>query len=73
MSAHAHLYDRKWRKRRAAQLAEHPLCRLCREIRGEVRAATVADHVTPHRGDPVSFGATAVVVCGVSQLSQAID
>lgn len=55
MSAHAHLYDRRWRKRRAAQLAEHPLCRLCMDMRGRVTAASVADHVVPHRGDPALF------------------
>lgn len=46
-------YDRRWRRRRVAQLQAHPLCRLCQEIRGEVRTVTVADHVTPHRGDTV--------------------
>jgi len=49
------LYDRKWRKRREQQLHEHPLCRLCMTIRGQITPATVADHITPHRGDPVLF------------------
>ena len=49
------LYDRKWRNRREQQLREHPLCRLCMAIRGKVTAATVADHVIPHRGDLALF------------------
>lgn len=49
------LYDRRWRARREQQLRDHPLCRLHMEVRGEVRAATVADHVTPHRNDPIKF------------------
>lgn len=48
-------YDRRWQKRREEQLRTHPLCRLCRDLRGKARAATVADHITPHRGDPVLF------------------
>ena len=52
MSGHAHLYDRRWRKR---QLEEHPLCKLCLDIHRVVTPATVADHVTPHGGDPVLF------------------
>jgi 5-methylcytosine-specific restriction protein A len=43
-----------WRKRRAAQLAEHPLCWMC-EQQGIMKAATVADHVKPHRGDRALF------------------
>lgn len=39
-----------WRARRAEQLAREPLC--ARHLaRGEVVAATVANHVRPHRGD----------------------
>jgi len=49
------LYDRRWHKRRADQLRGHPLCRLCWEIRGRATVATVADHITPHRGDRVLF------------------
>ena len=39
-----------WERRAAAQLQSEPLCRFCHE-RGTVTAATVADHVEPHRGD----------------------
>lgn len=49
------LYDYRWQKRRAQQLRDHPLCKLCMDVRGRVTPATVADHVTPHRGDPVLF------------------
>lgn len=48
------LYDYRWQQRRAHQLAMEPLCRFC-EARGLFVAATVADHVVPHRGDPVLF------------------
>ena len=49
------LYDRRWRARREQQLRNHPLCRLCMDMRGLVVAATVADHVEPHRNDPIKF------------------
>jgi 5-methylcytosine-specific restriction endonuclease McrA len=57
------LYDRRWRKRRAFQLAEHPLCRLCMEVRGKVTAAAIADHVTPHRGDAELFDGPLQSLC----------
>jgi len=44
----------RWQKRRAAQLASEPLCAICLAA-GRVTAATVADHIEPHRGDPVKF------------------
>lgn len=47
-------YDRQWRKRRAEQLEQSPLCALHLE-RGELVPATVADHIVPHKGDPVLF------------------
>ena len=43
-----------WQRRRAHQLHIEPLCRLCLEA-GRVVPATVADHVTPHRGDYNAF------------------
>ena len=49
------LYDRRWRKRRDRQLREHPLCRLCMDMRARVTLATVADHKEAHRNDPVKF------------------
>jgi 5-methylcytosine-specific restriction endonuclease McrA len=39
-----------WLDRRALQLARDPLCRQCK-AQGRTEAATVADHVIPHRGD----------------------
>lgn len=39
-----------WSRRRLAQLAAEPLCRMCARF-GVVTPATVADHITPHRGD----------------------
>ena len=50
------LYDSaRWRRRRLEQLRTHPLCKLCMDLRARVTAASVADHITPHRGDPVLF------------------
>jgi 5-methylcytosine-specific restriction enzyme A len=43
-----------WQRRRAHQLMIEPLCRLCLEA-GRVTPATVADHITPHRGDYTVF------------------
>lgn len=44
----------KWERRRQALFADEPLCRMCiaEEI---VTPADTADHVVPHRGDPVLF------------------
>jgi 5-methylcytosine-specific restriction protein A len=47
-------YGRRWRKARAAFLAQHPLCAACR-VQGRVVAATVVDHIVPHRGDQKLF------------------
>ena len=43
-----------WIKRRKHQLLIEPLCRYCKDM-GRVTAATVADHVVPHRGNPEAF------------------
>lgn len=40
----------RWRKARSGFLAENPLCRYCSQ-QGRTTAATVVDHVIPHRGD----------------------
>jgi hypothetical protein len=45
---------RRWRAKSKAQLAAEPLCRMC-QAEGVVTAATVADHIEPHRGDPDQF------------------
>jgi 5-methylcytosine-specific restriction enzyme A len=39
-----------WKQRRAAQLADEPLCRRC--VRDDrITAATTVNHVIPHRGN----------------------
>jgi hypothetical protein len=51
-----HLYGTQhWKNLRAHQLKLHPLCKFCLEGRGLVVAATVADHIKPHHGDPLLF------------------
>jgi hypothetical protein len=61
--ANSPLYDRKWRKRRAEQLSAHPLCRICMDVFARVEPATVADHIVPHRGDPVLFAGPLQSLC----------
>ena len=47
-------YNKKWQKARARYLKEHPLCVECLK-NGRVVTATVVDHITPHRGNPILF------------------
>jgi 5-methylcytosine-specific restriction enzyme A len=47
-------YNSRWRRARAAYLARNPLCVRC-QAQERIRAATVVDHVVPHRGDPKLF------------------
>lgn len=47
-------YGYAWQRARADYLLLHPLCRLC-QARGVVAAATVVDHVIPHRGNMILF------------------
>ena len=55
MATHQHLYgSRRWRRKAKAWLALEPVCVMCK-AKGEVTAATVADHVVPHRGDEHLF------------------
>lgn len=51
-------YGSRWQKARATYLMRHPLCAHC-EAAGRVTAATVVDHVTPHKGDQALFWDTA--------------
>lgn len=44
----------RWKAIRARQLRAAPLCAAC-ACRGRVTVARVADHMEPHRGDPVKF------------------
>jgi 5-methylcytosine-specific restriction endonuclease McrA len=46
--------SRRWKRRAADQLEREPLCRM-HKAKGKAVAATVADHVVPHRGDPDLF------------------
>lgn len=58
MGQHKHLYaTHTWKLLRTAQLIREPLCRFC-EQEGRVTAATVADHIEPHRGDRAKFFTT---------------
>jgi len=43
-------YGRPWQKARRLYLAQHTVCREC-----GTEAATVVDHIVPHRGDEVKF------------------
>ena len=47
-------YNSKWSRARKRFLAEHPLCLMC-EAEGRIEAATVVDHIVPHKGDPLLF------------------
>ena len=47
-------YDGRWREARKRHLARHPLCEAC-AMSGRTEAATVVDHITPHRGDQRLF------------------
>jgi len=53
-SAHARGYNRRWQKARLTFLSRHPLCAEC-EKKGLVVAATVVDHIVPHKGDQDLF------------------
>ena len=50
-------YNSKWQRARVAFLRDHPLCECAECGAGEIRAtaATVVDHITPHRGDQELF------------------
>ena len=48
-SASQRLYGRAWRKASRAHLHASPLCRYC-ELDGRVTAASLVDHLYPHRG-----------------------
>lgn len=52
--AHQSLYDHRWRDYSKRYLQAHPYCVRC-YARGVIRASTVTDHKTPHRGDPELF------------------
>lgn len=43
-------YGGRWQRERLAFLAGHPLCTMCQQ-QGIVTAASVVDHIIPHKGD----------------------
>lgn len=47
-------YNGRWQKARATWLRDHPLC-ADHLKRGQYVAATVVDHIQPHRGDTALF------------------
>ena len=53
-TAHERGYSAAWQRARLGWLAAHPLCVRC-EAAGVVEAATVVDHIVPHRGDKTLF------------------
>jgi len=55
-SAASRGYGRRWQKASKMFLARHPLCALCaRKDPPVIRAATLVDHIKPHRGDMALF------------------
>ena len=51
-------YGGRWQRLRLQFLRSHPLCAMC-QAEGRTTAATVVDHIRPHRGDPVLMWDTA--------------
>lgn len=47
-------YTSRWQQARLEHLYREPLCRTC-EAAGRVVAATVVDHIQPHKGDQRLF------------------
>jgi 5-methylcytosine-specific restriction protein A len=56
LSAAARGYGARWRKERLEYLARHPFCVFCAK-KGRTVAATVVDHIRPHKGDQRLFWA----------------
>ena len=57
-SAASRMYDRRWQAASKDFLRRHPLCQCpeCGEGRIRVTAATLVDHIRPHKGDVDLFG-----------------
>jgi len=53
-TAHERGYGHKWRVARLSYLKKNPLCVECKR-ENAVTAATVVDHVIPHKGDMKLF------------------
>jgi 5-methylcytosine-specific restriction protein A len=53
-TAHERGYSSAWQKARLGFLRSHPLCRRC-DAQGLVVAASVVDHIVPHKNDKALF------------------
>ena len=53
-SAYQRGYDSRWQRESKAYLVKHPLCAECQR-HGRVSAATVVDHIKPHKGNKKLF------------------
>jgi len=55
-SAYSRGYDKRWQTYRLRYLNDHPLCE-CKDCKESDRilAASVVDHIIPHKGDTVLF------------------
>lgn len=53
-TAHERGYGWQWQKIRRRWLMENPLCKFCADA-GRVTAASVVDHIVPHKGDQNLF------------------
>jgi len=53
-SAASRGYDARWRRARLWFLQQNPLCVECLKA-GRTEAATVVDHIEPHKGDVEKF------------------
>jgi 5-methylcytosine-specific restriction protein A len=53
-SAASRGYGRRWRAARKLFLDRNPLCAECQQM-GRLTAATIVDHVIPHKGDTRLF------------------
>lgn len=53
-SSNARGYTYRWQKYRLTFLAQNPLCVFCLQ-QGKTEAATVVDHIKPHKGDMELF------------------
>lgn len=57
-SARSRGYDGRWERARLGFLRQHPLCAYCEAGafgRKRVTAATLVDHIVPHKGDRALF------------------
>lgn len=57
-TSHQRGYGSAWRQARLAFLQSHPLCVQCAST-ARVTAASVVDHITPHKGNMALFWDTA--------------